>query len=369
MRGMRNDKENGMRKSLVSLLSAAVMCASTLAGVPVFEEGNVQTRCGGVPVKEFGGTWIYCGAPDIMDDATLQQGNARPREKVAPKPTQELKGNYFGANATRMPCLSANMGLCEEAVHLIDGDAQTCWMSLTQPRCDVQPVTVRIDLAKETEIAKIVLRKRPLMPESRRRRTDRQPTPNACEVGRGLPVEMSVAVSCDAYSWQDVFSGELHDNESKESFEVSFAPRRVKQVRISATKLRLVEFFLYAVSLAEVEVVDSAGRNAALVSRGATVAVDSTFCDGLPLAQQRALWPVQWDLGIKWIRFGSHNDPVNWHRVERVKGRLEVDPVADAAVTACHEHGLNVIMGLSYGAVKLRHQKALLLLRTALKVT
>ena len=213
-----------MRKSLVSLLSASVMCVSALAGVPVFEEGNVQTRCRGVPVKEFGGTWIYCGAPDIMDDAMLQQGNARPREKVAPKPTQELKGNYFGANATRMPCLSANMGLCEEAVHLIDGDAQTCWMSLTQPRCDVQPVTVRIDLAKETEIAKIVLRKRPLLPESRRRKTDRQPTPNACEVGRGLPVEMSVAVSCDAYSWHDVFSGELHDSEAKESLR-SRSPR------------------------------------------------------------------------------------------------------------------------------------------------
>ena len=349
MRGMRNDKENGMRKSLVSLLSAAVMCASTLAGVPVFEEGNVQTRCGGVPVKEFGGTWIYCGAPDIMDDATLQQGNARPREKVAPKPTQELKGNYFGANATRMPCLSANMGLCEEAVHLIDGDVQTCWLSAAQTRCDMQPVTVRIDLPKETEIAKVVLRKRPLLPESRRRKTDRQPAPDACEVGRGLPVEMSVAVSCDAYRWQDIFSGALGDAEEKESFEFSFAPIRAKQLRISATRMRQVERCLYALSLAEIEILDAAGRNVALVSRGTTIAVNSTFSTGLPLAQQKALWPVQWDLGVKWIRVGYHDDPINWHRVERVKGRLEVDPVADAAVTVCHEHGQNIIMCLNFG--------------------
>lgn len=83
-----------------------------------------------------------------------------------------------------------------------------------------------------------------------------------------------------------------------------------------------------------VEVVDSAGRNAALVSRGATVAVDSTFCDGLPLAQQRALWPVQWDLGIKWIRFGSHNDPMNG-----VRQRL------DSSV----EGGQTVVRGLMVG--------------------
>ena len=319
------------------------------SAVPVFEDGVVQTRCLDVPVKAFGGTWIYCGAPDLMDDVPLQKGNVRLREKVLPKPAQDLKGNFFGVDTTRMPCLSENMGLCEEAVHLIDGDVQTCWLSAAQTRCDMQPVTVRIDLAKETEIAKVVLRKRPLLPDSQRRKTDRQPAPDACEVGRGLPVEMSVAVACDAYRWQDVFTGELRDSEDKESFEVSFTPRRAKQIRLSATRLRQVERCLYALSLAEIEILDTAGRNVALVSYGTTIAVNATFSTGLPLAQQKALWPVQWDLGVKWVRVGYHDDPINWHRVEREKGRLEVDPVADAAVTACHAHGQSVIMCLNYG--------------------
>ena len=346
---IRAEQVGRARWKFTLLLVAAVLVEVAFAGTPVFEEGNIQTCCRGVPVKEFGGTWIYGGAPDLMEDVTFQQGNAHPREKIAPKPAQALKGNCFGVNTTRMPCLSENMGLCEEAVQLIDGDVQTCWLSAPHQRCDMDPVTVKIDLAKETEIAKIVLRKRPLLPGSRRRKTDRQPAPGACEVGRGLPVEMSVAVSCDAYRWQDIFAGALGDAEDKESFTFAFVPCRAKQILLSATRLRLVERCHYALSLAEIEIIDSAGRNVALVSRGATVAVNSTFSTGLPLAQQKSLWPLHWDLGAKWIRVGYHDDPINWHRVERVKGRFEVDPVADAAVTACHAHGQNIILCLNYG--------------------
>ena len=43
-----------MEKKVVLVACTAVMCVAAIAGVPVFEEGNVQTRCGGVPVKEYG---------------------------------------------------------------------------------------------------------------------------------------------------------------------------------------------------------------------------------------------------------------------------------------------------------------------------
>jgi len=338
-----------MKESMVGVVLAAVFAAGA-AGIPVFEEGVPQTRCGGAGVTAYGGTWIYAGAPDILDDATFQQGNSRARVKTAPRPAQALKGNYFGVNTTRMPCLNKNIDLPEEAVHLIDGDVETCWLSEAQARCDMQPIVVRIDLAKEAEVAKVVLRKRPLSPATRRSRTDRQPCPDGCEVGRGIPVEMSVALSRDAWRWDEVFSGATGDDEGRESFEAAFAPRPAKQVRIVATKLRQVEFFLYAMSLSEVEVLDAKGHNVALVSRGATIAVNATrHTEMPPNFQQKALWPVQWDLGAKWIRIGYHDDPINWHRVERERGRLEVDPVADAAVTACKEHGQNVIMCLNFG--------------------
>ncbi len=337
-------------KTTIAGISIAAVLGALAAGVPVFEEGVPQTRCGGVGVTAYAGTWIYDGAPDILDDASFQQGNDSPREKVAPLPSQKLRSNYFGVNTTRMPCLKKNIYLPEEAVHLIDGDLGTCWLSEAQPRAQMQPIVVRIDLAKEAEISKIVLMKRPLSPETARRKTDRQPTKDGCEVGRGMPVEMSAAVSCDAWQWEEVFSGATGDEEAKESFEISFAPRRAKQVKLTATKLCHVEFFLYAMSLAEIEVVDAKGRNVALVSRGATIAVNATRHDEMPPnSQSKALWATQWDMGAKWIRVGYHDDPINWHRVERVKGRLEVDPVADAAVTACKEHGQNVIMCLNFG--------------------
>ncbi len=338
-----------MRRIVIAMtfLAGSAACAAV---APVFEEGVPQTKCGGVGVTAYGGTWIYDGAPDILDDVSFQMGNDSPREKVSPRPSQKLKSNYFGVNTTRMPCLNRNVYLAEEAVHLIDGDVQTCWLSEAQPRSQMQPIVVRIDLARETEISKIVLRKRPLSPETARRRTDRQPTKDGCEVGRGMPVEMSAAVSRDAWRWESVFSGGTGDAEPEEKFEISFAPRRAKQVTLTASKLRHVEFFLYAMSLAEIEVLDVRGRNAALVSRGATIAVNATRHDEMPPnSQSKALWPVQWDMGAKWVRMGYHDDPINWHRVERVKGRLEVDPVADAAVTACKEHGQNVIMCLNFG--------------------
>lgn len=339
-------KLSGLGLTLVAVLAARAEAER----VPVFEEGVPQTMCGGASVTAYGGTWIYAAAPDLLDDVSFQQGNVAPREKVAPKPAQALKSNYFGVNTTRMPCLNKNLELLEEAVHLIDGDDQTCWLSEAQPRSDMQPIILRIDLVKETDVARIVLRKRPLAPETKRRATDRQPAPDGCEVGRGFPVEMALALSCDAWRWTDVFTGPLGAASEQETFEVAFTPRRAKQIRLTATKLRQVEFFLYALSLAEIEVFDTQGRNVALVSRGATIAVNATRHQEMPLnMQQRALWPVQWDLGVKWIRVGYHDDPINWHRVERIKGKLEIDPVADAAITACKEHGQNVIMCLNFG--------------------
>src|SRR5580658_4625379 len=72
-------------------------------------------------------------------------------------------------------------------VHLIDGDPETCWMSRGQNQPDVEPVWVRIDLPKEAKITKIVL-----VP-----RWD----------GQGLPENLTVEVSRDAWHWDRVFEG------------------------------------------------------------------------------------------------------------------------------------------------------------------
>lgn len=339
-----------IRYPIAAMCLSSVLTGWSADAIPAFEEGKLQTRCEGAAVRSFGGAWIYAGAPDLIGPVSFQSGNSEPQTKIVPKSSGELRSNYFGVCTTRMPCLFENIELPEEAVHLIDGDVETCWMSDAQARPDSQPIVVRIDLPLARKISKVVLRKRPLHPETERRATDRPVMPRSVAAGRGTPVAMRLQLATDAYTWKDVFSGETKDEEGKECFEISFAPEQAKQILLTATSLRQVEFFMYCLSLAEIEVLDENGRNWALVSKGATVAVNSTrHCEmPYPMAQ-RALWPAHWDLGVKWARIGYHDDPINWHRVEREKGVFDLDPLAEASVRALHDHGLNVIFCLNFG--------------------
>ena len=116
---------------MIGLLLAVLFAASD---VPVR-----QTVCGGVGVTRFGHTFVYDGAPDLMEDVSFQEGNENPREKVTPKETRELTFNYVGADATRMPISSDRAELYEEPVNLIDGDAGTTWLSHGQMRADGLP--------------------------------------------------------------------------------------------------------------------------------------------------------------------------------------------------------------------------------------
>ena len=76
---------------------------------------------------------------------------------------------------------------------------------------------------------------------------------------------------------------------------------------------------------------DPAGRNVALATTGTGVTVSSTqHSHGQELAAHRWYWPLHWDRGLKWARVGYHDDPINWHWVEKERGRLEIDPEADA---------------------------------------
>ena len=132
--------------------------------------------------------------------------------------------------------------------------------------------------------------------------------------------------------------------------EFRFAGRPAKQIWITAGKLPLVENILYAFSLAEVEVYDAAGKNVALATCGTGVTVNSTHhSPGQELAAHRWYWPLHYDAGFKWARVGYHDDPINWHWVEKEKGVLKIDPETDAAVTELAAHGVEIVMSLNFG--------------------
>jgi hypothetical protein len=313
------------------------------------ERPQLQAACRGVPIKRFGFCWVLGEAPDLLDDAPLQANNTATRVKVHPKPSDQIKRNYLGVTTSRMPRSSENDYLPAEAIHLIDGNLQTCWMSRCQTRPDVQPIWIRLDFPVERIINRVVLRKRP--PTSQQRNLlGWGPIAGAAEVGRGMPETITIKASTDNCLWQTLYEGATGDSPKKYDFEFRFPARPVKQLWVTAGRLPLVENILYAFSLAEVEVYDTAGKNVALATAGTGVTVNSTHhSPGQELAAHRWYWPLHYDAGFKWARVGYHDDPINWHWVEKQKGVLKIDPETDAAVTELAAHGIGIVMALDFG--------------------
>lgn len=313
------------------------------------EQPQVQTHCGGVPIKRFGFCWVLGEAPTLLDDVSFQLGNTAPRTKVHPKNSRQIKNNFLGVTTTRMPRTTENDYLPVEAIHLIDGNPQTCWLSHGMSRPDAQPVWIRLDLPVQREINRVVLRKRPPAAEARSTQ-GWVPIRDAVEVGRGVPLALTIKVSRDSSQWETVFDGPSDDRPDKPACEFRFPSRPVKQIWITGNRLPLVENILYAFSLAEVEVYTASGQNVALATCGTGVTVNSTHhSPGMELASHRWYWPLHYDVGIKWARVGYHDDPINWHWVEKQKGVLKVDPETDAAVTELASNGVDIVMSLNFG--------------------
>jgi hypothetical protein len=276
----------------------------------------------------------------------MQTGNANPLIKVHPKKSFEIKFNRLGTTAPRMPRTASNDYLPLEPIHLIDGDNSTCWSSKTMPQADVEPAWIRIDIPVEKRISSIILHKR--KPGPPRNKTN--PDKGANEVGMGMPGHLTIKISCDSKNWETLFDGRSNDKPEIDEFSLQFDSCPAKQIWIIGTNLPRVENWLHSFTIAEVEIRDNYGHNLALVSRGTGVTVSSTqHSIGQTRDEHRWLWPIHADLGLKWVRVGYHNDPINWHWVEKEKGKLEVDPEADSAISYLVQHGINVDFSLGFG--------------------
>jgi hypothetical protein len=107
---------------------------------------------------------------------------------------------------------------------------------------------------------------------------------------------------------------------------------------------------IFSFSIAEVEIYDTNNENVALASHGTGISVSSTMhTHSQEIETHRWYWPLIYDLGAKFVRFGFHDATINWHWVEQEKGRLTIDPETDQAVTDLVEHGVDVVMALGFG--------------------
>lgn len=309
----------------------------------------IRAVCGGVPVYAFGYSHIYGEAPELVARTPIQTENPAPFVRIPIKRSHEIKHTLLGSTTPRMPRLTEHDERTLEPVHLIDGDPDTCWASRTQMSHDCAPTWIRLDLAQERTVRCVVLRKR----QSDIDRTRPGPYPvdeGAFEVGRCMTDTLEIRVSRDSAHWETVYAGPSGDTPDQLEFAYEFSPTLAKQVMIIGSGYRRMENLLCCFSISNVEVYDTQMINRALVSSGCGITVSSVHAGlGLEVETHRWLWPVQHDLGLKWSRVGYHDDPINWHWVEREKGVLAVDPVADAAIDELVANGIQVVMCLNFG--------------------
>lgn len=297
----------------------------------------VRAECGKIPVYGYGYSYIYGVSPTFTAKRVqVQAGNTLPARKLVPKKSWEIEHNEIGATPPRVPRTARTDFQPFLEIHLIDGDPETYWCCRGQNQPDVEPAWIRIDLARETIVKSIVIVPR--------------------EDNQGMPRHLCIKVSRDAYQWETVYENAKYklpaDTKPR---EFSFEPRPVKQIWIIGQNLPLTSwqldftYSIHAFSIAEVEVIDENGENIALISRGAAVTV-SSFESYISSQREshEMLWPVHYDLGVKWIRINYAGSVLNWNFVERVKGEYEIDPDADAAITQAVKNGCHIIFGLGF---------------------
>lgn len=310
----------------------------------------VRAHCAGEPVFAFGFTYVYAVSPDFVPDRMLQEGNRHPWQRVRPKKSWEIGQSRIGSTPAREPRTAANDAQPLLPVHLIDGDPGTMWCSRGIPDPAGEDAWIRIDLPLEGRVAAVRV-----VPHPTGWRV-RNPALYGWEtmeprIGQALPGRVEIRVSTDALHWDTVFTSDgFAAGPAGQARAAEFPPRLAKQVLIIASRLPRVLNLDFCFSVSSIEVLDEAGTNLALLSRGAGVDVSSTFTGfGMDRWTQEMLWPIQYDVGYKWARVGYDFGAFLWAQVEREKGVLAVDTRADQALTEAVESGVDIIMCLDKG--------------------
>lgn len=316
----------------------------------VLDYATVEAHSAGAPVYAFGYTYVYGVSPDLDSAVALQRDNSNPWQKIHPKKSWEITNNKLGSTPAREPKSAGNDDQPLLSVHLIDGDPDTIWCSRGQTQPDVEPVWIRLDLPIETRIHSVVL-----VPhrEGKGSESMRAPdwAPKRRAAGQAFPGELAIMVSQDGWHWETVYENpHFVPSSPAEPQEFQFEARPAKQIRIVGRRVPPVLNFGHCMSLAAVEAYDEYNQDVALVSRGTGITVSSTHMGyGMDRFTQSMLWPLQYDLGYKWCRVGYDMGVLTWAYVERRRGHLCVDPVADEAITQAVENGVEVILCLDKG--------------------
>ena len=315
---------------------------------------TVEAICDGAPVYSFNHlVYIYGQSPDLYPDVINQENNHHPVNKLTLKKSWEIKNNFFGFCHEMTPRTRFNDSQPYLPIHLIDGDPTTMWASFESFMPEDQEEWIRIDLPIESPISSVSLKC--IYDYMGRKDKERR-----WHWGNSLPRELTVKLSCDAWHWKTIFETEdsrecrevlRGDHEKPNSVDIVLKePIRGKQIWIGGKGFTGIGYNGTMFSINGVEVLDPKGRNLALISNGAGVTVSSTSdAHNSDRYSANTLWgPLQYDLGVKWVKLGSDNGSSLWCFTEHEKGKLIADENMNAAVTEAVNHGINIIMTLDF---------------------
>lgn len=299
----------------------------------------------GYPIYSYGQFDVYGVNPTYFDALQIQKSNVNPFKKIEPKKSWEIKSNLIGITPTRLPSSRAGEVEPFHPLHLIDGNPATQgFAGRPQGDPEITHAWVRIDLPRTTKIKSVSL-----LPRSG----------NA-----GYPSDLTVRVSRwelwpQQNEWQVVYHAK--DNKSVPMPAVrNTAPAVYEPVRETGSRGGWITYGFEPVDarevwitspddfyLSEIEVKDADGNNVALVSKGAGISVSKgAYLYWLSENTQREMWPLNYDLGIKWLRVSYYLSPLIWTFVECEKGKYKIDPYTDQIVTEASKHGIEVCLTL-----------------------
>lgn len=317
------------------------------------QEGHLETIYPPVAVEPF--------CPDFVPPASCQRGNERPATKVQPKKSWEVRRSYFGING-QFPRPVEGENLPWDPQHLIDGRADTGWFSRGHRLADtstglsagVEPAWACVELPEIHTVSHVVL-----TPLANPKAREFLGFPGGDGNRTGFPRDFELQGSLDGQGWQTLVQCRDYPEPTPGVDQFfAFRPTPARFVRLLATCLRgLPGLIFYAnppnsfhLSIAQFKVLGEGGNDMALASRGGKVTVSSINVVefGDPVTLQR-LWPLYFDLGVKWMRLGQWGDRTEWSYVEQEQGHYHVDPMMDEAITEAVEKGIQVIITLCYG--------------------
>jgi len=313
----------------------------------------VQAKVNAYDVYAFGPYDVLSVSPTYFPDLPLQQGNSRARQKVVPKKSWGIRSNYIGLTTTRLPSSMAAEIEPRNPVFFIDENASTVGFA---GRPDGNPAAVRayvrVLLPSVTAVQSVVLMPplggrlpaRFIVDVRRWERWERvQPEENGTwttvyqEEGE-TPLAQAQAANTAPNVYQREESGGLRGEAEARTRVCAFQPVEAREVWITSPE---------DLELAEVRVLDTRGRNVASIAAGGTVAVSRrSHLFWFDEDRQRHLWPMTYDLGVKWIRVNYYLTPLIWPYVERARGVYRVDPYTKGILREAARNGVTITLTL-----------------------